>query len=365
MRSRSATALLTLLAITSILAGCSGTGPTSSTPASSPDSAASAGARTPAPATPTNPEATVAPTKGLPSFGASEPLVVFALRTDLGGGIFVMHPDGTGRQQLATDAAPGMYRTPDWSSNGKDVVFVEENAGQLLIAHLDGSPTEVLEACRSRVCDDPAWSPDGTRIAFTANEFSPSGGAPRASEILVLTLTTGAVASVVRLERPLLVQAARWSPDGTELVVQVERMDDEDYETGAAIAVVPVAGGEPHYLTKFDVFAGSPDWSWTTNEIVYAVDLADLQKTPPAETVGMELSAIKPDGSGARQITSIGGGARLHAPRWTPDGESIIAKQYDHNAGGGRLVDPLTGAVTNFVTGLEEARPLFRPLPTS
>jgi Tol biopolymer transport system component len=181
------------------------------------------GARNASP-TPTEPAA-------LPSFAADERLLLFALRTDLGGGVFVMRPDGSGRRQLATDAMPGIYRSPDWSPDGQRVAFVEENAGQILIAHLDGSPTEVLEACRNRVCDDPAWSPDGTRIAFTSNEITEGIDAPTASEILVLTLATGAVASAVRLERPLLAQAARWSPDGTKLVIQVDRLDDEAYET--------------------------------------------------------------------------------------------------------------------------------------
>jgi Tol biopolymer transport system component len=303
-----------------------------------------------------------APT-GLPTFADDEPLLVFALRTDLGGGIFVMRPDGTGRQQLATDAAPGLYRSPAWSPDGRRVAFVEENAGKILIAHLDGSPTELLDACRERVCDDPAWSPDGTRIAFTVNESTEGVVAPSASSIMVVTLASGAVEPAVRLERPLLAQAARWSPDGEELVIQVDRMDDEADETGAAIATVPASGGEPRYLTEFDVFAGSPDWGWTSNEIVYDLSLAGLQRTPPDESVGWELFGIKPDGSGLRQITSLGGGARLLAPRWTPDGRTIVAKQYDHNAGGGRLVDPGTGAVTPWVTGLEEARPLVRPLP--
>jgi Tol biopolymer transport system component len=110
------------------------------------------------------------------------------------------------------------------------------------------------------------------------------------------------------------------------------------------------------------VFAGSPDWSWTSNEIVYAVDLAGLQRTPPADGVAWELFGIQPDGSGLRQITTLGGGARLHAPRWAPDGRSIEAKQYDHNAGGGRLIDPASGAVSAWLTGLEEARPLVRPV---
>jgi len=345
--------------ILAIVAGCSPAASTSNTgPTSPPETTAVSECTTP-------PARTPDPTTGLPAFGQDEPLVMFALRTDLGGGIFVMHLDGTNRLQLATDVLPGVHKAPDWSPDGQHVVFVDEQVSGLRIAHLDGSPTDVVEACRNLACDDPAWSPDGTRIAFTVNESKEGIEAPSASSIMVLTLATGEVQPVVRLERPILAQAARWSPDGSQLVIQVDQMDDEAFETGAAIAVVPLAGGEPRYLTAFDVFAGSPDWGWTRDEIVYAVDLAGFQRTPPGDDIAWELFAVKPDGTGLRQITTLGAGGRLHAPRWAPSGASIIAKQYDHNAGGGRLVEPVTGDVTAFLTGLEEARPLMRPAVTA
>lgn len=356
MRSLTARVAPGLFALSLSAAACGGgTGPTAPVVATATAAPAMTGTTMPSPAPST--------AAGLPSFATNEALVVFALRTDLGGGIYVMRLDGTGRQRIGTDGPAGIHKAPDWSPDGQDVVFVEENAGDLLISHLDGSPTDVVEACRDLVCDDPAWSPDGTRIAFTSNESKEGVEGPSASSIQVLTVATGAVASVIRLERPLLAQAARWSPDGTQLVIQVDRLDGEAYETGAAIAVVPVAGGELQYLTGFDVFAGSPDWGWTSNEIVFAVDLAGFQAVPPADDVAWELFAINPDGTGLRQVTSLGGGARLHAPRWSPDGLTILAKQYDHNAGGSRLVDPKTGAVTPWLTGLDEARPLIRPVP--
>jgi Tol biopolymer transport system component len=327
--------------------------PGSTTPAVTPARSSSG----PIDATPT-----AAGSSALPAFADGEPLLLYSLRTDLGGGVFVMRPDGSGRTQLATDTAPGIYKAPDWSPDGKHVAFIEENAGQVLIAHLDGSATEVLDVCRAGVCDNVAWSPDGTRLAFTRYELTEGVEAPSASEIQVLTLATGAVTTAVRLERPLLADAARWSPDGSQLVIQVDRMDDEAYETGAAIAIVDATGSDPRYIVDFEVFAGEPDWSWATSEIAYSVGLLGLQRTPPDDSVAFDLFAIRPDGTGARQVTNLADGGRLLAPRWTPDGRSLLAKQFDHMAGGGRLVDATTGSVEPFVTGLEETRPLLRPM---
>ena len=94
----------------------------------------------------------------LPTFASDEALMLFALRTDLGGGVFVMRPDGS-RVQLGTDALPGVHKVPDWSPDGLRVAFIDQETGRLLIAHLDGSPTQSVAACEDPGCDNPAWSP--------------------------------------------------------------------------------------------------------------------------------------------------------------------------------------------------------------
>jgi Tol biopolymer transport system component len=350
----------TLVVALFISAACGSAAPT--TPA-----ATAAVATSTATAAPTAPAAHVTPVPSpqasarLPAFAAHEPLVLFALRTDLGGGIFVMRPDGTGRTQLATDVLPGVHKRPDWSPDGTKVVFIDETTGRMWIAHLDGSPTEAVATCDVPGCDYPRWSPDGKRIAYSRAEGQPDAP-PTAVGIEVIDLGSGTVTKVVRLERPLLADVPAWSPDGREIAFEVDRMDADANETGAAIAVVTAAGGDVRYLTRFESFAGVPDWGWTTNEILYDISLSGFQRTPPADSVSWDLFGIKPDGTEARRITSLQGGARLLAPHWTPDGRSIIAKQYDHNAGGGRKVDPVTGVVSAYLTSLDEARPLLRPI---
>jgi Tol biopolymer transport system component len=317
---------------------------------------------------PTTPTSTpiAAPTgAALPTFAPDAPLILYALRTDIGGGIYVMEPDGTDARQLATDILPGVHKAPDWSADGGSVVFVDQTTEQLWIAHLDGSPTERVPGCDDDICDNPAWSPDGTRIAYVRIEEERGLDGPASIGIELVDLATGEVLPVVRLERPLLADGPRWSPDGSQIVFQVDQLDDDAYETGAAIAIVAAAGGEPRYLTGFEQFASAPDWGWVTDEIVFSVELRGLKLVPDPNDEPWNLHGVRPDGSGQRRITDLPDGGRLLAPRWSPGGSLLIAKEFElaTMTGGGRRIDPATGEVERFVTGLDETRPLIRPVP--
>jgi Tol biopolymer transport system component len=286
--------------------------------------------------------------------------VLFANLTGAGGGIFVSSLDGSDARQIGTDVLPGVHKHPDWSPDGQRVVFVDEATEAMYIAHLDGSATEKLAVCDQPGCDYPAWSPDGEQIAFSRVESQDGTTGPAAVGIYVLTLKTGAVDRVVRLARPLLADVPRWSPDGSSLVFGVDKMDQDAYETGAALATVPVTGGEPRFLTAFHDFGYAPDWSWARNEIVFSTDIRSASRDFDPMTAASDLYVIHPDGSGLHKVTDAAKGQVLRSPRWSPDGSEIMA--YDESVPGGVRIDPDTGRIRPFVTTGTQFRPQLRPM---
>jgi Tol biopolymer transport system component len=100
----------------------------------------------------------------------------------------------------------------------------------------------------------PAWSPDGTRIAFESDS-DPLGTNPEHDrEIFVMNADGTGVTQLTRNER-LWDEGPAWAPDGTE-IAYTSGLDN----THGDIHVMTAAGVHLDRLTNFDGADESPDW---------------------------------------------------------------------------------------------------------
>src|SRR5215212_4025254 len=74
--------------------------------------------------------------------------------------IDVINADGSGRTVLATDAMQ-----PAWAPDGSKIAFTRNN--QIYLMNADGSGQTRLTS-NNGIDTTPAWSPDGRKIAFEA-----------------------------------------------------------------------------------------------------------------------------------------------------------------------------------------------------
>lgn len=285
-----------------------------------------------------------------------EPWILYERFVQLGGGLYAMRPDGSDDHQVVTNVS-GVLKEPDWSPDGTQVVFTDNTTETIWIAGIDGSSPRALP-CSVGGCSKPAWLPDGKRIAYSRAEAGTNG--PAAVSVEILDLATGKVSTVTRLERPLLADVPRWSPDGTQLVIGVDQMDAAGNETGSAIAVVPATGGELRYLTAFDQFGYQPSWSPTGDEIVFSTQTKEFRRPQQTGDDTWDLYAVKPDGTGLRQVTRSAAGVRLWFPSWSPDGTRILAA--DQRSRTVLFIDPATGAL-EAAGGADAATARLRPTP--
>jgi Tol biopolymer transport system component len=176
---------------------------------------------------------------------------------------------------------------------------------RLFVANADGSHLRRLTS-GARNDTYPAWSPDGTKIAFARDD----PGSPGSSNIWVID-ANGNGAKQLTHDKGALDFAESWSPDGKTIVYSgpnraIWAMNPDGSNQHV---LIPPAKGHTNYLPSF-----SRD----------GVSIVFVQLTPVrnAATLGAIMIA-KADGSGVRRITSNAFRFSEAEPRFSPDGSRL------------------------------------------
>ena len=112
----------------------------------------------------------------------------------------------------------------------------------------------------------PALSPDGKWVAYSVQEWSIEKNKPTAA----LWLTDVASASSRRLTAGTGSDSApAWSPDGSRIAFVSKRGEDE----AAALYVIPVGGGEAEKLLELPMGVAAPAWMPDGKGIVFATQV--------------------------------------------------------------------------------------------
>jgi Tol biopolymer transport system component len=353
--------IATSAVVAMLLAGCAAgsatappaatTGPSPSvTPATS-GPVPSSPAKTPAPATPAvSPPAAEGPITLAPG----EAWLAYRWYPQ---SLFLVRPDGSDRHRLDL-GVEGEPLWPAWSPDGERLAFVLRDdattpADTIWTANGDGTGAAHLYGDEDHCdggADYPVWSPDGSRLALVCYQLEGPHGV---ATIATLDLATMEQTEIVRLAWPEFTDnPPAWSPDGSTIAFDILTWDPTDTQvTSMLVATVPATGGEIRRLTDPALFAAHPDWSPDGRLIAFnTYDTGNIHGIEEPSNV----YTIAPDGTGLRQLStaSTDGTMRLGQPFWSTDGSRIwvsIGRDWEKDSTGQFMntlgwVDAATGA---------------------
>jgi TolB protein len=215
--------------------------------------------------------------------------------------LYTIEADGSGLTQLTRDLVDETF--PAWSSDGTKIAFVRSNAETSwpLVAKPGVYVLDVARRTERRIVATtrydrdaaPAWAPDGSALALVYR--GRLGIARPDGTQLGLFQTLG---------RP---QHPTWSPDATQLA-----FSDDEPGAGTAIYTINRDGTNLKAISRL-AYANDPAWSPDGEWIAYE---GQRGNGPP-----FGLWVVHPDGSGERMIAE---GAVQGAPSWSPDGSELV-----------------------------------------
>jgi Tol biopolymer transport system component len=170
------------------------------------------------------------------------------------GEIYTMNADGSGVTRLTFESAVE-DAWPDWSPNGKQIVFASDRSGDREVWVMNADGTDPVNLTNSPGADAGAvYSPNGRQIAFHSN---------RDGNFEIYMMDADGSNQSRLTNHAGMDLWPDWSPNGKEIVFQRRFQGNED------IYILNIASGEQRRLTDHPAPDRMPVFSPNGKQIVF------------------------------------------------------------------------------------------------
>jgi Tol biopolymer transport system component len=235
----------------------------------------------------------------------------------MAGSLWLQAIDGDVADELTH--GPGYDYQPDWSPDGRTIVFARHHSDAIELWRLDLASRGTQQLTQTRAVQiQPRHSPDGGRIAFVSTagtghfnlyvaDITPSGlGAPRA----VIAPRQSSISRYYYSTHDHAINPS-WTPDGKSLVFVSNR--ENAYGTGPICSIALEAGGVPScFINEETSWRANPEVAPDGKRVLYS-------SYQGRQWHQLWVSTLKGDAT----LPLTFGEFDITQARWSPDGRRV------------------------------------------
>lgn len=215
--------------------------------------------------------------------------------------------DFTGENHMPLTSGKSGYRQPAWSPDGKKLAYVsaEEGSSQIFVRWMETGQTASITNLTSGP-GNITWSPDGQYLAFNMS-------VPKKQESFG--------------QFPSPPKGADWASPG-KVIEEVSYKSDGNFSflepAYNHVFIVNAEGGAPRQVTSGDYNHAAPSWTSDGKNLVFSANRSEKADLEPNNTHIFKINLA------TQELTHLTEGKGPHnSPIVSPDGKSIVYLSYE------------------------------------